>query len=770
MATLLLVISFLIQLLTAHKSLRLIPISGGRRAWTLLAAAFAARATRHLWHLGMIFLGHDQAEMVEETISLGVSMLLLLGVNNIAPLFVNLQNSAKEKKELLNQAQQNLSRLEAVFRSLQEGLIFADDQGNLQQWNPAALALYGLEHRNTMPKTLSELASDLAVKTLDDTLLPIEQWPLRRALRGESFNNLELKISTVNNSKDRIFSFNGTAVPDQDGAISLALVTLRDVTESKWAEKALSENEKRFRLLAESAPVGVLESDQDGNLLYSNPRWMALAGQSMQECAGTGWQKATHPEDREAFIAAWCRTAASDNGDLRWELRLQRPDGQEIWVNVMATRLATEDSEPAMIVGAFEDITKRKQMEFELRRAMEASEAANQAKSEFLANMSHEFRTPMTVFMGMVELVLSGELRKDHRDYLETAQQAADTLLDLIDDLLDLSRIEAGKIQLNKAPVPAAACIERVAGMFAEKVRNKGLKLAITIDPKVPSVILADEQRICQVLTNLLANAIKFTERGQIEISVDYAESRFDSSMPGITVAVLDTGIGIPAEKMDRLFQRFSQVDSSATRKYGGSGLGLALCKSLVESMGGHIWVESSTGKGSTFTFWLPLEPLEIDTSVPAIISDQTDATTNGSTLFPMRDRSCVRILLAEDDPAIAELTRHLLQSNGWTVFTVADGEKAFEAIQNASYDLVLMDVQMPRMDGLEATRRIREFEQNKGFNIPIIALTAHALEDDRRRCLAAGMTDFLTKPIRKDTLFSLLDCNLPGGAAPKLH
>jgi CheY-like chemotaxis protein len=365
----------------------------------------------------------------------------------------------------------------------------------------------------------------------------------------------------------------------------------------------------------------------------------------------------------------------------------------------------------------------------------------------------------MTVFIGMVELALDGELNKDQRHYLETAKGAADTLLALINDLLDFSCIEAGKLKFRKAPFVVAESIERVAGWFTEKAHQKGLVLTFNISPSIPYKFVGDEQRMCQVLSNLLANAVKFTDCGKIEILADRAENRFDSSVVGMTITVRDTGIGIPPEKFGLLFQRFSQVNGSATRKYGGSGLGLVLSKSFVEDMGGILWVESEVGIGSAFSFWLPLETPDTRISIPA--STAILADHDSKDLCPplgRREERTVRILQAEDDAAIAELTQHLLQKKGWSVVTVPDGEKAFETFQKGCYDLVLMDVQMPGMDGLEATRRIREYEQSKGFNVPIIALTAHALEADRNGCIEAGMNDFLTKPIQNDSLYSCIE------------
>ncbi len=469
----------------------------------------------------------------------------------------------------------------------------------------------------------------------------------------------------------------------------------------------------------------------------------------MAESSDTGWQLAIHPDDRKAFSEAWSQTIGGTINGWRREFLIRRPNGEEIWVNIMATVVATEDSEPAMIVGTFEDITEQKRIEMELRQAMELSETSNRLKSEFLANISHEIRTPMTIFMGMLDLVLDSELTDVQRQYLKTAQIAADSLLVLIEDILDFSRIEAGELKFHKEPFVIATCVDRVAKLFSEKAREKGLELTITISTDAPGVMIGDEERVCQVLTNLLGNAIKFTDLGYIEIIVERRTCRFDSSINGIAFTVRDTGIGISAEKCDFIFQRFTQLDGSATRKYGGSGLGLALSKSLVEGMGGNLWVESEEGKGSAFTFWLPSDCVmaKLPANAPPVIS------AGGFEDQILTDSSSAHILLAEDESLIAELTRNLLESKGWKVDVAENGQRAVEEFLKGSYDLVLLDVQMPVMDGVEAARRIREYNSK----VPIVALTAHALDEDRKKCMDAGMVGFLSKPINSDALLSLI-------------
>ena len=756
MATTLLTVSVVIQLVTVWMALRLIRISGGRLSWILLALAFVARASRHIWRLGQVLLGYDEPVLVEDIISVGGSVLALAGVCGIGPLFVTLQKLLDEKQTILEKVEQSATRLQTIFGIIHEGLIIADRKGTLTDWNPAALALHGFEYSQNIPKSLEELAAVCRVSTPEGVLVPLSQWPMRRALDGETFADLELKFAGPEGSNERILRFSGSSIADRSGEVALAVLSMQDVTSAKWAEKALLESEKRFRLLAESAPVGVLETDGGGRFHYANPRWFNISGQTPAESADKGWQLALHPQSRSNFDEAWAATGRGSSRSWNGEFLIQRPNGQEIWTNVLATLVATEDSEPAMIAGIFEDISERKAVELELRRAMELSETANRTKTEFLANISHEIRTPMTIFMGMLDLVLDSPLSEDQRHYLETARNAAETLLILIEDILDFSRIEAGEFESERKPFLVASCLKLAMEMFAEKARQKGLEMHLTIAPDVPAILVGDERRIRQVLTNLLANAVKFTERGDIAINVTF--SQLPSAAGELSLSVRDTGIGIPPDKFALLFQRFSQLDGSSTRKYGGSGLGLALCKAIVEGMGGSIGVESVPEQGCTFTFRLPAE-------APAMPSQPSPSAARRK---PAPAASNARILLAEDEGSIAELTTHLLRSWGWSVIAAPNGAQALERFRDEPFDLVLMDLQMPGMDGLEATRRIRAYERDQGrAAVPIIALTAHAHEEDRARCLAAGMDELVSKPIDCAALSRLLQSRLKPPSPP---
>jgi signal transduction histidine kinase/CheY-like chemotaxis protein len=379
-----------------------------------------------------------------------------------------------------------------------------------------------------------------------------------------------------------------------------------------------------------------------------------------------------------------------------------------------------------------------------LDRDRKTAENANRAKSQFLANMSHEIRTPMTVIMGAMEFLHQSALAEQQR-YVDMAQHSAERLLRLIDDILDFSRIEARRLEIHLEPFSLSECIEKITTPFYRETVEKGLRLEVRIDPQAPQIVYGDPMRLEQVLINLISNAVKFTERGKIGISVETIKGDF------LRIRVSDTGIGIPADRLDRLFRSFSQVDSSRTRRYGGTGLGLAISKGLTELMGGTIEAQSREGEGSEFTVRLPLlRPKPDDSAKEEPVSKEWEVHAG-------RGR---RILVAEDDDMVRELLKTMLARQGWQVATAVSGREALSAWRKEEYDLILMDVQMPEIDGLTATRAIRQ-QEPAGRRIPIIALTAHARKEDQEECLAAGMDDFISKPIRMDDFLQRIERNL---------
>ena len=459
-----------------------------------------------------------------------------------------------------------------------------------------------------------------------------------------------------------------------------------------------------------------------------------------------------HPSALLEFVRGQIIAPLKQHGAYEGDVVTLRKNGETFYSHLSLSLLHDETGKPVGMIGYATDVSERVRMEEALRQtaedlkqAAEAAEAANRAKSEFLATMSHEIRTPMNGILGMTELALDSDLTADQREYLSLAKISAESLLTIINDILDFSKIEAGRLELEKVPFDLRHGLDAHIRNLAFRARKKGLSLSCEFAENVPHQLLGDPVRLNQIVINLVGNAIKFTEQGGITVRV--AAETLDQHAALLHFSVADSGIGIPADKLASIFDSFSQVDASVTRKYGGTGLGLAICKRLVDLMGGEIWVKSQPGKGSIFHFTASLAPAASAAAAPLAALPATE----------MVGQAPLEVLLVEDNPINQKLALALLEKWGHRVTIANNGVEALAYVGGGHFDLILMDWQMPEMDGIEATRQIREMEKASSGHVTIVAMTANALQGDRERCLAAGMDGYIAKPIQTGELLTVL-------------
>jgi len=537
-------------------------------------------------------------------------------------------------------------------------------------------------------------------------------------------------------------------------------------------------SERRFRSIFNNSEEGIFQSTLDGKFIIANPAMAKILGYSETSellKANISTEIFKSPEDREKLVNLIMKKGSVED----YQITLKKKNGEDIIVKLNDRICYDEEDNGGYLEGSIRDITqqviteeKKKVAEKELReekkRADMLADEAMQlslAKSQFLAFLGHEIRTPINGIIGYLDLIQRDYYhnKAELNEFVGNAKNSADSLLQLLNSILDLTKIESGRMELYEVDFHLEEIIDQAISINLGKIREKGLYISREIDSKIPYTLHGDATRIKQVFVNLINNAIKFTEKGKIEI-YSRLENISDNSVV-IMSSIRDTGIGIPDEKIDSLFKPFSQVDASHSSKYGGTGLGLMICKEFVNMMGGQIGVDSAANIGSTFHFTIKLEPQKTEAVVysPPSFEDQFDLNNYETEVKSPYDdqlkekRNNYKVLIAEDNVVNQKIVFRILTELGFQTEAVCNGKEAIEKIKNGNFDAVLMDVQMPVMDGLDATRIIREL-QNSNRNIPIIALTAHALRGDKEKCLEAGMNDYITKPVNANALSKVLD------------
>ncbi len=649
--------------------------------------------------------------------------------------------SLDEPQDLIRQIH---ARFRSIIDSLSINLVLKDLHGRRVYANQAYLKHRNLSLSEVLGKSDEELfPSDMAAQFAADDRRVIEH--------GALIHKFEEHWDS-SGSRAWIEVIKGP-LRDADNQINGVQILFWDATQRKETEAALHQERYLLHALLDNVPDSIYFKDSDSRFVRIS-RSMAEKFGVSEAASVIGKSDADiftgeHAEQARRDELAIMETGHPVVSLVERETWPHRPD---TWCSTTKMPLRDTDGKIVGTFGVSRDITELIETQKQLQEARDLANHANRAKGDFLANMSHEIRTPMNGIIGMAELLRDTLLDNAQQSFLEMISHSSQSLLRIINEILDFSKIESGKLDIESMPFSLQACVGDATKTLGIRAAQKNLSLALDISAEIPKIVQGDDGRLRQVLVNLIGNAIKFTENGSVTVRVVLVGGPPVDDHYTLHFMVEDTGIGIPPEKQSKIFEAFSQADASTTRKYGGTGLGLSISSHLVELMGGRIWLSSEPGVGTTFHFTLPFEPL--DSNPFAAIAKHVKQPP----LPPAKQSKSLHFLLAEDGMVNRAVLVGLLQRCGHTVTQVTNGQQAIEAWPTESFDAILMDIQMPVMDGLEATQAIRRAERPSGRHIPIIAITAAAMESDRTQCLLAGMDDFLSKPIEMMQLEAMLE------------
>ncbi|SMP43439.1 hybrid sensor histidine kinase/response regulator [Anoxynatronum buryatiense] len=646
-----------------------------------------------------------------------------------------------------------------TWDSIADGIIATDTQGVIMDINTAALELIDIEWHEAVNQPLDKILS-LHDETTDISLNGFWEKTLKEGKKV----NLPRNTKLLGRNQDYYLAAKFSPIQRLGQPPQGVVVVFRDITQQKMHEEQLH----LYRMALEQSPFSVVMTDIDNQIVYVNREFIELTGYGMEEVMGRdpGFLKSGSTPEK-TYQRMW-ETITRDDV-WQGEFYNRKKNGRYYWEKAIVAPITSPGGIINYYLAIKEDVTDQKAMEEELRRTREqadrnlkksqyymeqlenarrAANAANKAKSEFLANMSHEIRTPLNGIIGMIELTAATDLTREQQDNLDIIRICGNNLFSVINNVLDFSKIESGKMEIDRVDFDVQEWFMQSLLVHQAQATKKGIDLVAVLDPHIPNCLLGDAKLLQQVMNNLIGNAVKFTETGCVKVTMDYEGE--EGGILWVKIQVKDTGMGIPKDELPRLFRSFTQLDGSITRRFGGTGLGLAISRQLVEMMDGTIRAASVEGEGSTFTVTLPFEQA----------MQQVDSLPENERSFMAASDIGQKwtILVVEDDPINQTVIRSLLKLKGYQIHCANDGKEAVSAWESLRPDLILMDIQMPAMDGIQATGAIREREKGQPSRTPIIALTAHAIHGDRERFLASGMDEYVSKPVEMDRLYHAIN------------